>query len=99
MLAGSYVSRDSAARGRAAFWADGIAPEGQGDLLRAPYSLLVDRSLGPDSLRRLGVPATAWPGERMLVGAFESPEQAGFAEELVGRAGVRATVITRTGSR
>jgi hypothetical protein len=97
VVAGSYVSRDSAAKARAELWSSGTAPEGQGDLLRAPYSLLLDPSVQADSLRRLGVPATAWSDGRVLLGAFESPEQAGFAEALVGRAGTRATVITRTG--
>jgi hypothetical protein len=97
VLAGSYVNRDSAAQARAALWSNGTAPEGQGDLLRAPFSLLLDASIGPDSLRQLGVPATGWPDGRTLLGAFESPEQAGFAEAMVGRAGARATVITRTG--
>jgi Mrp family chromosome partitioning ATPase len=100
VLAGGYASRDSAAAGRAALWARGAAPDGQGDLLRAPYSLLLDppTPLGPDSLRLLGVPATRWPDGRVLVGAFETPEQAAMAEAVVARAGLRATLVARTGT-
>jgi hypothetical protein len=59
---------------------------------------MVGDSLSRDSLRRLGIPATRWPDGRLLVGAFESPEQASFAQAALTRAGVHATLVTRTGA-
>ena len=98
VLVGSYAIRDSAAAGRAALWAQGAAHPGEGDLLQAPYSLLVRGPWTADSLRRLGVPATRWRDGRLLIGAFETPEQAAFAEAALARAGVQATLVTRTGT-
>ena len=86
------------ASARAALWASGAAPRGQGDLLLAPYSLNI-RGRPPDSLRRVGVPVTRWPNGRRLVGAFETPDQAAFAAGLLARAGARASLVTRTGER
>lgn len=98
VLAAGYASRDSALQGRAALWASGAAPDGQGDLLRAPYSLSLPLSAEPDSLRRLGVPVTRWSDGRVFLGAFETPEQAALAEALLARAGTPAALVTRTGT-
>src|SRR5207247_2074108 len=38
VFSGAYATRDSAAAARAALWARGLAPTGQGDVLSAPYS-------------------------------------------------------------
>jgi cell division septation protein DedD len=97
VLAGSYATRDSAIAARAALWSTGAAAEGQGDLLRAPFSLRLESTVDADALRTLGVPATRWHDGQLLLGAFETPEQAGFAEALAARAGASATVITRMG--
>ncbi|HEX9703656.1 MAG TPA: SPOR domain-containing protein [Gemmatimonadales bacterium] len=99
VLAAGFPSRDSAVAGRAAFWARGVAPDGQGDLLRAPYSLTLDSAVALDSLRGLGVPVTRWSNGRVLLGGFETPEQAAYAEALVARAGARARLVTRTEPR
>jgi cell division protein FtsN len=96
VLAGHYRERDSALAGRAVLWKRGAARAGEGDLLHAPYSLVVDAALAPDTLRRLGIPAVRWADGRLLVGAFESPEQAAFAQAALERAGVPATLVTRT---
>ena len=37
-------------------------------------------------------------GSRVLVGAFESPEQASLTEARLKRAGVQATLVTRMGT-
>jgi hypothetical protein len=70
---------------------------GIGDLLRAPYSLepVTDTSL--TALRHRGLPAVRWRS-RVLIGAFESPEQAAFTEAKLTRARVRATLLPRVGT-
>jgi len=98
VLVGSFAIRDSAVAARAALWAQGATHPGEGDLLQAPYSLLVHGPWTPDSLRHLGVPATRWGDGQLLIGAFETPEQAAFAEAALARAGVQATLVTRTGT-
>ena len=55
VLAGAYVSRDSAAAARTRLWDDNLARPGVGELLRAPYSLVLPPSAQQDSLRRHGV--------------------------------------------
>lgn len=101
VLAGAYQTRDSAAAARAALWQRGLAPRGQGDLLRAPYSLELAGG-NPDSLRQHGIPAVRWGSggrdSRILVGAFETPEQASLSEAQLKRAGIQATLVTRVGT-
>jgi hypothetical protein len=97
VFAGAYPTRDSAVSARADMWARQLADRGQGDVLRAPYSLALNR-LGrraADSLRARGIAAVAWDSARLLVGAFETPEQATVLAEQLKRAGVWATLVTR----
>jgi cell division septation protein DedD len=96
VLAGSYAGRDAAAAARAAFWEAGTARRGEGELLHAPYALTLGGAIVADSLWRLGIPAIKWTDGRWLVGAFESPEQAAPTQSALARAGVRATLATRT---
>jgi len=99
VLAGGYRTRDSAVAVRAALWSRRLAPRGQGDVLRAPYSYAVTGTAAADDLRARGIPALARDGDgRLLVGAFETPEQAGVLEARLKRAGVRATLVTRMGT-
>ena len=100
VLAGSYVSRAAAAEARAELWERGAAAEGIGDLLRAPYSYRVPAGASLDSLRRHGLPAMRWPagGDAILLGAFETPEQATLTQAALARAGVRATLLPRMGT-
>jgi hypothetical protein len=97
VLAGFYPTRDAAAAARNALWERGAIARGEGDLLLAPYSLALAPTTDVEGLRALGVPAVRLPADgRMLVGAFESPEQATLAETRLHRAGVRTTLVTRT---
>ena len=97
VLAGAFATRDSAAATRAALWANGLAPKGQGDLLRAPYSFSLAQTGRPDRLRARGIPAVSWGAAgTLLVGAFETPDQASLAEAQLRRARVPATLVTRT---
>jgi SPOR domain len=96
VLAGAYLTRDSALAGRAGVWARGLAARGRGDVLRAPYSLRLASGAGADNLRAHGIPAVHWGGgPELWVGAFENPEQAGLTAARLRTAGVRATLVTR----
>src|SRR2546430_7055498 len=99
VLVGAYQSRDAAAAGRAALWRRGGVPRGQGKLVRAPYSLALAGSALPDSLRARGIAPVRWGTDGLLVGAFETPEQAALARTQLKRAGIQATLVTRVGSR
>ncbi|OLC08224.1 MAG: hypothetical protein AUH42_02090 [Gemmatimonadetes bacterium 13_1_40CM_70_11] len=100
VLVGAYATRDSAAAGRASLWHRGLVHRGQGNLLRAPYSFGLDSTADIAGLRRRGVPAVnRSAGGRVLVGAFETPEQAALTGAQLKRAGVHATFLTRTGTR
>jgi sporulation related protein len=99
VLAGAFATRDSAAAARAALWERGTAQKGQGDLLRAPYSFALREGGHTDSLRARGIPTVRWGAEgALLVGAFETPEQAGLTETQLKEAGLRATLVTRMGT-
>ena len=99
VFAGAYPTRDSALSARVGLWARQLADRGQGDVLRAPYSLALSRQGGggvrTDRLRARGIAAVAWDSARLLVGAFETPEQATVLENQLKRAGVSATLVTR----
>ncbi len=97
VLVGAYPTRAAAAAARDRMWALGLAARGEGDLLRAPWSLALDGAASRDSLRRLGLPAVPWSAARVLVGAFETPDQAGPAQAQLERAGIKAALVTRTG--
>ena len=99
VLAGSYATRTAAADARAELWRRGTEPTGIGDLLHAPYSYAADAGQSLDSLRGRGLPAVRWPATgTILLGAFESPEQAAFAQAALARAGVHVTLLPRMGT-
>ena len=96
VLVGAYPSRDSAAAARAELWARDVAQQGEGELLRAPYSLRLAVNLDPDSLWRAGVPAVRIRrGDHPLLGAFETPDQAAHAAAQLQQAGIAASLIAR----
>lgn len=102
VLAGAYATREAAVAARAALWARGLAERGQGEVLHAPYSLLLDQPVAAESLRARGIPAVAWGreeqgGRQVLLGAFESAEQANVVVAQLQRARVGATLVTRMG--
>ena len=98
VLAGSYATRAAAGTARAQLWRKGIAGEGVGDLLRAPYSYHAPDGTSLESLRRRGLPAVRWNNGVILMGAFEAPEQAAFTQSALKRAGVRANLLPRMGT-
>ena len=98
VLAGSYATRAAAGEARADLWQRGIAAEGIGDLLRAPYSFRPPSDASLESLRRRGLPAVRWSNGVILLGAFEATEQAAFTQAALQRAGVRANLLPRMGT-
>jgi len=98
VIAGSYKTRADAGEARADLWRRGIAAEGIGDLLRAPYSYRAPSDASLDVLRRRGLPAVRWSNGVILLGAFETPEQAAFTQAALQRAGVRANLLPRMGT-
>ena len=98
VLAGSYATRAAAGEARADLWRRGIAGEGIGDLLRAPYSYRAPSDASLDGLRHRGLPAVRWSNGVILLGAFETPEQAAFTQAALQRAGVRANLLPRMGT-
>lgn len=97
VLAGSYITREAAAAAREELWRRGTAARGIGDLLRAPYSFAPATDTSLAALRRRGFPAVRWRN-RVLIGAFETPDQAAFIQAKLTRAGVRATLLPRVGT-
>jgi len=97
VFAGAYPTRDSALSARSGLWRRRLADRGQGDVLRAPYSLALRQAgrTSRDSLRARGIAAVSWDAGRLLAGAFETPEQATILEGQLKRAGVSATLVTR----
>jgi len=98
VLAGSYATRAAAGDARANLWRRGIAAEGIGDLLRAPYSYQAPAGASLDTLRRRGLPAVRWSNGNILLGGFEAPEQAAFTQAALKHAGVRANLLPRMGT-
>src|SRR3989475_11651065 len=98
VLAGSYATRAAAGDARAQLWHRGIAAEGIGDLLLAPYSFHAPAGATLDMLRRRGLPAVRWSNGVILLGAFEAPEQATYTQAALRRAGVRANLLPRMGT-
>lgn len=99
VLVGAYRSRDAAVVEREELWRRDRMRRGEGELLHVPYMLLLRTPADTDSLRHWGLPGPLTDRDRAIVGAFETPEQAGFAEAQLRRAGVPATLVTRTGRR
>ncbi len=95
VLAGGWGDQARAIAGRDSLWSRGVARRGQGELVRAPLTL-VPRVRNSDStaLLRRGIPVVL-SGGRLAVGAFESAEQAAYARELLTRAGVPADLVHR----
>lgn len=98
VVAGSYATRAAAADARFDMWRRGAAAEGIGDLLRAPLSYRAPAGSSLDSLRRRGLPAVRWTTGVILIGAFESADQATYTQTALARAGVRATLLPRMGT-
>jgi hypothetical protein len=94
VFAGGWTDRASAAAGRDSLWMRGLARRGEGEVVRAPLVLALGESDDAADLRRRGIPATA-VGQGLVIGAFESAEQAAPAMQQLSRAGIRADLVPR----
>lgn len=97
VLAGAFPDRATAARARRMLWDRGLATQGAGTPLLAPYSLVLAHSADAGRLRIAGLTGVRW-GMRnaVLVGAFEQPDQASLAATQLRRLGIATTLVTRT---
>jgi cell division septation protein DedD len=97
VLAGAFPDRAAAARARRMLWNRGLAAQGAGTPLLAPYSLVLAHSADAGRLRTAGLAGVRW-GVRnaVLVGAFEQPDQASLAATQLQRLGIATTLVTRT---
>src|SRR6266516_3830870 len=98
VLAGSYGTRAAAGTARASLWRRGMAAEGVGDLVLAPYSYHAPAGTSLEQLRHRGLPAMRWSNGVILLGAFEGPDQAAYTQAALKRAGVRANLLPRMGT-
>ncbi|MGH7530120.1 MAG: SPOR domain-containing protein, partial [Gemmatimonadales bacterium] len=99
VVAGSYRTREAAAAARDTLWRDGLAPRGIGDLLYAPYSFTLAAGDSVAALRARALPAVRPANATViLIGAFETREQAAFTQAALVRAGVRAALLPRLGT-
>ncbi|MEX0692051.1 MAG: SPOR domain-containing protein [Gemmatimonadales bacterium] len=108
VLVGALETPSEAATTRAALWRAGLLQRGQGTVLRVPHAWALDADgTGGSSerlagLRQRGIPAyivSGAGGSALLLGAFETPEQAAAAESLLAAAGRPHTLVDRRGTR
>lgn len=108
VTAGTFAARSGADSLLRSLRAKGLVAAGGGDVIRAPFSLVLEPSVARDSARMLverwntrGVPAlavNAEPGRVAVVaGLFETPEQAAVLATTLQAAGVEPAVVYRTG--
>jgi hypothetical protein len=94
VFVGGWPDRAAAAAGRDSLWMLGLARRGEGEVVRAPLILALGGSEDAAALRRRGIPAMA-VGRGLVVGAFESAEQAAPALQQLSRAGIPADLVPR----
>lgn len=94
VLAGGWPDRSRASAGRDSLWLRGLARRGEGELVRAPLVLALGGSENAAALRRRGIPAMT-AGRGLIVGAFESADQAAPALDQLTRAGIPAELVPR----
>lgn len=109
VLVGALSTPAAADSLRRALWHDGLVDRPQGTILRTPLAYALgafpsarDARKAAEGLRERGIPAYIVPEAdgtaRMLLGAFEVPEQAHTADSLLTALGVRGVLITRIGT-
>jgi hypothetical protein len=94
VFTGGWPARAAAAAGRDSLWIRGLARRGEGEVVRAPLVLALGGSEDAATLRRRGIPATP-VGRRLVIGPFESAEQAAPMMQQLSRAGVPAELVPR----
>ena len=108
VTAGAFGAREGADSLLRSLRARGLVATGGGDVIRAPFSLVLSRSVPRDSARAIvarwsgrGVPAFAVAADSgrsaVVAGIFETPEQAAILATSLQAAGVAPAVMYRTG--
>lgn len=109
LLVGTFATPAAAESALDGLWASGLLERQSGTILRTPHALALGAFRDPADARRVraglrgdGVAAyiagSADGTARLLVGAFEAPEQARLADSILSAAGFTVTLIPRTGS-
>jgi SPOR domain len=107
VLVGAFRSPAAAAAIRQTLWRDGLVENGQGTILRTPYSLdLGERGTREEAQneaeqlwgKEIAAYVVAVPaGARILFGAFENTDQAQVAQSQLANATITATLVRRLG--
>lgn len=108
LLVGAYPTRAEAERLLADLRARKVLGAGSGSIVRAPYALQLDARLpASDAPKRIGDLAAKGTAAYLLsngdgtvgvyAGAFETPAQAAFLARNLQAAGLRPTLVYRTG--
>jgi cell division septation protein DedD len=90
-------------------WGEHLVERPNGTILRTPHASALAESASPaeaerlaEGLRRRGIAAYIVPAPggmaRVLAGAFEAPDQARAADSLLQLAGLKSTLVLRTGT-
>jgi hypothetical protein len=110
VVVGAFATAGDADSLLRAWWQRGTVERPNGTILRTPHALLVEHNASPEAaretaqgLRRQGVAAYIVPAPDgsalVLVGAFETPDQAGAADSLLRLTGLQTTLAYRMGTR
>ncbi len=93
VLIGPYAAERGATNARTRLWRSGTVEDGTGDLVQAPYSFeLAADAVG--AARATGLEPFRYE-RRLLIGAFETPEQASIARDMLTEAALTPTLVTR----
>jgi len=94
---GPFVSERGAIDARAGLWTARAVRRNEGIVRRAPFALEVAADQR-EAVEQLGLVPYVLE-DRLLVGAFEFPEQTSVAAEMLTTAGIPFTLVERTGPR
>lgn len=105
LIVAAVATPDAAERALASLWSRGLVERPNGTILRTPHAIRLgsysDTIAAREGVRERGAAAyivEASDGTvRLLVGAFETPEQARLADSILAAADLQGTVVPRTG--
>jgi cell division septation protein DedD len=108
LIVAAFPTAGAAERALTQLWRDGLVERPNGTILRTPHALLLGTradsaaaAAEAQGLRDRGIPAyivRAFDGTaRLLVGAFETPEQARLADSILTAADLEGTLVARAG--
>jgi hypothetical protein len=108
VVAGAYQRRDQADSLLLSLRNQGVVGAKSGSVVRAPFALLVERSVSREAAKALasgyagrGIPVYALlqadGSAQLYAGAFDTPERAALLARTLRTAGIAPTVVYRTG--